>query len=214
MVTRMGPHGLPLSSFVAHDEREELMALFAATVYERGYAGTRLDEVADRAGVTLATVDRYWPTELDCLLDTVATFTRQLFGAAAVAFMSAEGDGPRALHAALTTVLHDAALAPEMTYMSVVELPRFGPPAHERQARMIELFGELLSAGFAAMDELPPNPDILSLCIGGSIWETLRRHAAERRLHELPDALPAISYVCISTFYGLAQAQRVSSMMV
>ena len=49
----------------------------------------------------------------------------------------------------------------------------------------------------------------MTLCLAGSVWETIRRHAAEGRLHELPDALPAISFVCVSTFYGVAEARRV-----
>jgi hypothetical protein len=167
----MGHDGLPLASFVAHDERETA-----------------------------------------CLLETVATFTRRLFERAAVAFMGAEGDGPLALHAALATILTEAAGAPELTYMSVIDLPRLGPPAHERHARMISLFGELLAAGFAAMDEEPPNADTLALCLGGSVWETMRRHAAERRLHELPEALTALSYVCVSTVYGSEEARRVSTL--
>jgi AcrR family transcriptional regulator len=201
-----------LSSFAPQDEREELMVIFAAAVYERGYAFTHLGDVADRAGLAPEAVARYWPEELDCLLDTVATFTRRLFTAAAVAFMGADGDGPRALHAALASVLHDTALAPEMTYMSVVELARLGPLGHERHARMIALFSELLSAGFAAIDEPPPNPETLSLCIGGGVWESVRRHAVERRLHELPEALPAISQVCVSTLYGIDEARRVSAL--
>ncbi len=142
---------------------------------------------------------------------SVATFTHRLFSRAAVAFMGAEGDGPLALHSALATILDDIAAAPEITYMSVIDLPRLGPPAHERHARMIDLFGELLAAGFRAMDEPPPNIDTMTLCLGGSIWETIRRHAAEHRLHDLPDALPAISFVCVSTVYGLAEARRVTA---
>lgn len=169
MVTRMGHDGLPLASFVAHDDAETL-------------------------------------------IETVAAFTRRLFHRAAVAFMGAEGDSPLALHAALASILTDAANAPEMTYMSVIELPRLGPPAHERHARMIALFGELLAPGFAAMDRQPPNPETLALCLGGSVWETLRRHAAERRLHELPDALAGLSFVCVSTIYGSQEARRVNGL--
>jgi hypothetical protein len=150
--------------------------------------------------------------EADCLLETVATFTRRLFERAAVAFMGADGDGPLALHAALATILTEAANAPEMTYMSVIELPRLGPPAHERHERMISLFAELLASGFAAMDRPPPSPETLALCLGGSVWETLRRHAAEGRLHELPEALTALSFVCVSTFYGSEEARRVTTL--
>ena len=163
-------------------------------------------------GLPLASFVALDELELDCLLETVATFTRRLFERAAVAFMVAEGDGPLALHAALATILIEAAGAPELTYMSVIELPRLGPPAHERHARMIGLFGELLAGGFAAMDRPPPNADTLTLCLGGSVWETMRRHAAERRLHELPEALPALSYVCVSTLYGSEEARRVNAL--
>jgi AcrR family transcriptional regulator len=208
----MGHDGLPLASFVAQDEREALMVAFAASVYEHGYGVTRLSDIADRAGVTLAAVALCWPGELDCLLETVATFTRRLFERAAVAFMGADGDGPLALHTALATLLTDAANAPELTYMSVIELPRLGPPAHERHARMIGLFGELLAPGFAAMDRPPSNPETLALCLGGSVWETMRRHAAERRLHELPEALTALSYVCLSTLYGSEEPTRVTAL--
>lgn len=150
--------------------------------------------------------------EAEALIETVATFTRQLFQRAAVAFMGADGDGPLALHAALATILADAANAPEMTYMSVIELPRLGQPAHERHARMIALFGELLAPGFAAMDRQPPNPETLALCLGGSVWETLRRHAAERRCHELPDALGGLSFVCVSAIFGNDEARRVNAL--
>jgi hypothetical protein len=149
--------------------------------------------------------------EREALMEAVAVFTRRMFQRAAVAFMGADGDGPLALHAALATILTDAANAPEMTYMSVIELPRLGPPAHERHARMIALFGELLAPGFAAMERQPPNPEILALCLGGSVWETLRRHAAERRLHELPEALGGLSFVCVSAIFGSYEARRVNA---
>ncbi len=160
-------------------------------------------------GLPLASV--VWPDEREALAESVATFTRDLFARSAVAFMSAEGDGPLALHSALATILDGIAGAPEMAYASVIELPSLGPLAHERHARMIDLFGELLATGFREMDEPPPNVDTMALCLAGSVWESIRRHAAEGRLHELPGALPAISHVCVSTLYGLQEARRVAS---
>jgi AcrR family transcriptional regulator len=214
MVTVMGQGGLPLSSFSPQDEREELMAVFAAAVYERGLALTCLAEVARRADVRLADVHAHWPTPIDCLLDAVAAATRQLFNRVATAFMEASGDGPLAVHRALGTLLYDLADAPEMTYLSVIELPRLGPLVYERQNRMLDLFCELLTSGFAALEEPPPSREIVALCIGGGLWESIYRHAAQHTLHELPDTLPAISYVCVSTFFGTDEALRVSAQPV
>jgi AcrR family transcriptional regulator len=211
-VTVMDLGGLPISSFTPEDEREELMAVFAAAVYERGLALTCLAEVARRAGVPLEQVRAYWPTPIDCLLDTVAASTRQLFGRVAEAFMEAGGDGALALHRALGAMLYDLVAAPEMTYLSFVELPRLGPLVYERQDRTLDLFCELLTSGFAALDEPPSSHEIVSVCIGGGLWETVYRHAVQRTLHELPEGLAAISYVCVSTFFGVDEAVRVSAL--
>jgi AcrR family transcriptional regulator len=211
-VTVMDLDGLQMSSFAPQDEREELMAVFAAVVYEHGLGLTCLADVARRAGVPLEQVTGHWPTAIDCLLDTVAASTRLLFGRVATAFMEAGGDGPVALHRALSAMLYDLAETPEMTYLSVVELPRLGPLVYDRQERMLGLFSELLASGFAALDEEPPSREVVALCIGGGVWEAIYRHAAQRTLHELPEALPAISWVCVSTFFGVDEALRVSAL--
>lgn len=187
------------------------MAVFAAVVYERGFAATRMDEVAARADVPLAVVTQYWPTEVDWLLETVTASTRQLFARVADTFMSVEGDAAEALHQALATMLSTMAEAPEMVSLSMVELPSLGPLVVDRRVRAMELFCTFLGPAFAALDKPAPDPEAVSVCLAGGIWELIRRYALERRLHELPDALPAVSYVCLSTFFGTDEALRVSA---
>jgi AcrR family transcriptional regulator len=212
MFTLMSQPGSRDSSFVAHDECEELMAVFAAIVYERGFAATHLSEVAERAGVPTATVSSYWPTEVDWLLETVAVSTRQLFARVADAFMSVEGDdAAEALHQALARMLSDMAEAPEMVSLAMVELTALGPLVAARRIRAMDLFCTFLGPAFATLDEPAPDPEAVSVCLAGGLWELIRRHALERRLHELPEALPAVSYVCLSTFFSIDEALRVSA---
>jgi AcrR family transcriptional regulator len=198
-----------MSSFVPQDERELLMATYAVVVYERGYAQTHLRDIADRSGRSVETVTAYWPSEAECLLDTVATSTRQLFHRVAEVFMDSAGDPAQALHQALGALLHDLAGSTEITYLSVVELPRLGPLVRSRHDRVLDLFSDFLQPGLAARGVALPDPEIVSLCISGGIWRIVRRHAIERRLHELPEALPAISYVCLSTLFGAKEALRI-----
>jgi hypothetical protein len=106
-------------------------------------------------------------------------------------------------------MLHDLAETQKMTYLSVVELPRLGPLVYERQDRMLDLFGELLTSGFVAIDEPPPSREIVTLCLGGRVWEVIHRHAVQRTLHALPGTLPALSWVCVATFFGIDEALRV-----
>jgi hypothetical protein len=149
--------------------------------------------------------------ELDVLLDTVAAWTQHLFHRMADAFMSADGDAPLALHRALATMLREIADAPEPAYRATVELPSLGPLLHEQRDQALELFATFLDVGLAQLPEPAANRDAIALCIAGGLWETVRRYALERRLHELPNALPGMSYFCLSTFFGVDEALRVST---
>jgi AcrR family transcriptional regulator len=203
----VGQHCLPLFSFAPQDEHERLMAIYAAAVYERGYAATRLSDIADLAGVPLEVVTARWPSEAECLLDTVAVWTRQLFRQMAAAFMDAAAEPGEAMHQALERMVTEMVHAPEMVHLSVVELPRLGPLVYERRRRMLDLFCDFLRPGFALRGLSLPDPEIVSLCIGGGLWRIVRQRAIERRLHELPEVLPAISYVCVSTFFDTERAR-------
>jgi hypothetical protein len=161
-------------------------------------------------GLQTSSVTTLSPSEIDRLLDSVAAFTRRLYTHTAEVFMDAAGDPAQALHEALDSLLRDRAAEPDMTYMSTVELPGLGPLVADRQHRMLDLFCDFLQPGFAARGVALPNPEIVSLCLTGAVWRIVRRHAIEQRLHELPEALPAISYVCLSTLFGPAEALKVS----
>jgi hypothetical protein len=161
-------------------------------------------------GLRSSSVTPLPPGEIDRVLDSVAAFTRQLFARTADVFMDAAGDPAQALHEALDSLLRDLAAAPEMTYMSTVQLPALGPLVRERHRRMLDLFSDFLQPGFTARDIALPNPEIVSLCITGGLWRIVRQHAIDRRLQELPKSLSAISYVVLSTFFGVEEALRVS----
>jgi hypothetical protein len=109
-------------------------------------------------------------------------------------------------------MLYDLAETPELTYLSIVELPRLGPLVYARRDRMLDRFCEVLHGGFTALDEPPPSREIVTLCIGGGVWESIYRHAALRALHALPNALSALSWVCVSTIFGVDEALRVSAL--
>lgn len=55
----MAPAGRPRDTQV--DER--VLRIAAALIFERGYAGMSIDEVAERAGVAKTTLYRRWPTK-------------------------------------------------------------------------------------------------------------------------------------------------------
>jgi len=149
-------------------------------------------------------------SEIDRVLASVAAFTRQLYTRTAEVFMDAAGDPAQALHEALDALLHDLAAAPDMTYVATVTLPALGPLVRERHHRMLDLFSDFLGPGLAARGVALPSPEIVSLCLTGAVWRIVRQHAIDQCLQQLPAALPAISYVCLSTLFGPTEALRVA----
>jgi hypothetical protein len=164
--------------------------------------------MADRS---LSTSSFLSPDEIDELLDTVAAWTQHLFHQMADAFMSAGDDPPLALHRALATMLREIADTPEMVRLATVELPALGPLLHAHRDRALTLFSTFLDVGLGGLPAPARDREAISLCIAGGLWETVRRYALERRLSELPGTLPGMSYFCVSTFFGIEEALRVSA---
>lgn len=199
------------STFVPGDEREELLLVFAQLTYERGYELVRLSDVATRADLPLATVLDYWDSEEACALDALRAGSEQTFAVVARAFMSVPGDCPAAAHRSLAALLGFMAASPALASLSILVPPLLSTRAAARHTSVLDVFAEFLGPGFAAMGHPPPRPEVVSQIITGGIFEVLRRHAVESRLHELPAALPAVSHVCVAAFFGLDEAARVST---
>ena len=96
--------------------------------------------------------------------------------------------------------------------MSVIELPRLGPPAHERHQRMIAPLRR--AARRRLRDDGPPSTQ------PGHLGPLPRRQRLgdhppvtppSAGSHELPEALGALSFVCLSTLFGSEEAQRVNA---
>jgi AcrR family transcriptional regulator len=198
-------------TFTPGNERERLLVAFADLAYERGYELVRLSDLPGRTGVSLETVLGYWVTEEECVLDALQTGAEQAFSAVANAFISDPGDCAAAAHRSLGVLLDFLAASPALASLSILVPPVLSARAAARHKSVLDVFAEFLGPGFAAMGHVPPRPEVVSQIITGGIFEILRRHASERRLHELPAALPAVSHVCIAAFFGLEEARRVGA---
>lgn len=197
------------STFVPRNQRERLMLVFAETVYRQGFALTRLSDVARRADVDVGEVTRRWETEEACAAEIVDLCAQQTFSRVADAYVSTVGDCPYAAHRALGAFLDHVAGMPALLRLAVVDYPDLSPAARRRTKGYLDLFAEFLGPGFTALDFEPPDPAVVSMLIGGGILGVLRQHALEGRIERLPAALPAVSYVCISTFFGIDEARRI-----
>lgn len=195
--------------FVARDEREQLLVAVAELVVRYGCDEVTPESVAERAGLSPeAFHDRFAGVE-DCMLAAYDAAAEQAFAAAADAFSSTPGDWPDAVHAALARLLDFLAGSQALTRMCAVEALHAGSAALAARDRALDRFAGLLEPGYALAE--PPPPPVATEAVGGSVFELVRSHAAERRLDELPAALPTATVIVLTPFVGPAEAERIAA---
>lgn len=199
-------------AFIAHDEREELLAAYVGLVRDLGYDAVTLTVLSERSGLGPGAVSRHFAEPLDCALAACEVAGGQVFSAVAETFMSTAGDCPLAAREALRAMLEAMAGMPDFVHLIIAEYPQLGARAHAQRRRYLDLFAEFLGPGFAAAGHMPAQPEVLSLVIAGGIYEILAKHHLEGRLDQLPDALPGIVFITVAPFFGVEEARRVAAL--
>lgn len=136
------------------------------------------------------------------------SFADEAFAVTADAYASSPS-WERGLHAAIGSLFGFLAEHPDRTNACIVADCGTAPGALTRRDRLIERFAELLRPGFERAPG-PPPPPVVGEAIGGGLYELVRSHVLERRLGELPAAVPEATVVALAPFIGSADAAELA----
>jgi AcrR family transcriptional regulator len=151
---------------VASNQRERLFAALVAIVAEKGYEGTRVEDLLELSGVSRSAFYEHFNDKQDCLMAAVDAFIGPTIGAIAEANGQPPGE-QRARDAfdALIQLIVDQAAASRMCF---VEIFAAGPRAVEEIDRAIDAFQGFVSATLEEMpgrEEMPA--ELVRAMIGG-----------------------------------------------
>ncbi|MFA4928325.1 MAG: TetR/AcrR family transcriptional regulator [Patulibacter sp.] len=197
---------------VPTDDGQRIAAAYARLVATGGFPTATLDAAAHTIDVSPTVVAEFFDDETACALQTVDVWTDRTFTAMAAAFASAPRDGALAVHRALGAMLAQMASEPEMLHLAVEAVDHLGPQALSRRARYAALFFDAVSPAVGPSDAIPAQTRQLSEMVIDGVYGVLRRHVHERRITELPGALPEISYLCLAPFFGSRRATDVAQL--
>lgn len=205
-----GRHGLP-REFVAHNQRERLIAGLAEAVAENGYAGTTIAHITRHAAVSRRTFYEHFSSKDECFVaayDSVMTELRKRVGEA----FEQEEEWPQAIRAGIAAMLELLSSEPSLARLSMVEALVAGPVVVERYDAAIQSLVPYFQAG---REGRPPevlaglSPTTEEALVGGMVSLISRRIFADRG-EELEALLPDLVEFTLTPYLGSVEAARIA----
>jgi AcrR family transcriptional regulator len=135
-----GRHGLS-RAFIASNQRERLLDAIANVVAEKGYAGTRVADITDYAGVSRKTFYELFTDKEECFLAAFDAITKLLMDRMAQALTDlSDGNWRLKVRALLGEFLRFLAAEPAFARMCIVEVLGSGAAGLARRDAAIEAF--------------------------------------------------------------------------
>ncbi|MER6081505.1 helix-turn-helix domain-containing protein [Streptomyces sp. NPDC001833] len=188
---------------VAANQRDRLLDGFVRTVAQVGYAGTRVSDICQAAGVTRPVFYELFKGKEDAFLAAHHHGTSLVFAAMEEARAQAR-DWPGQVRAGLGALLVILAEAPAFAAMAIVEIDAVGPAGREAREHLLTRFRDY----FTDLPdlELPiPKEELVDTVVGG-VYSAIYRRIATGRTAELPALLPGLAFSVLAPFLGPERA--------
>lgn len=205
-----GRHGLP-REFVAHNQRERLIAGLAEAIAENGYAGTTIGHITRHAAVSRRTFYEHFKSKDECFVaayDTVMTELRERVGSA----FEEEDEWPRSIKAGIAAMLRFLVAEPHLARLCMVEALVAGPVVVERYDSAIQSFVPYFLLG---REGRPPqvlarlSPTTEEALVGGMVSLISRRIIAGKTA-ELESLLPDLVEFTLTPYLGSEAAAAIA----
>jgi AcrR family transcriptional regulator len=197
-------------SFLVHSQRERILDGVAQLSAEKGYANTTLEDIAERASVSLQAFYEHFTDKEDAFL--VAYEVGHGKGRAIVERAhDAAPDWPTAVHAGITALLGFLATEPAFAHMALVDALIATPRTAERSNKGIVRYAELLTPGFDEAHEASKPPAVTIEAIAGGLFELCLTYTAQGHVGKLTELAPWATYFALAPFVGTERAGQVAS---
>jgi AcrR family transcriptional regulator len=189
-----GRHGLS-PEFVAAHQRERILVAFAESVAGHGYAGSSVERVAARAGVSRRTFYEQFSGKEDAYLQLYQELTGALIARVTAAGGDGAGDWPRRC---LDALLSYVAGEPLFSRLCIVDVLGAGPAAIAVRDGCLRDFAALLERLACADGAERPLAPLAAEGLVGAIYDVIYNRVAQDQAADLPDLLDDLHSFCLS----------------
>jgi len=196
---------------MARSQRERILAAAADVIAKRGYQGTTVALIVERAGVARVTFYENFENREACLLALFddAIEAMRLRAEAAVA---AESEWPAQVRAVIATFLEYVVEEPALARTCLIESMVAGAAAMERYEQALQGYSPILREGRELAGGLDGLPGTLleDSIIGGIVWMVHQR-LLRGEVGEIPGLLPTMVEFALGPYLGEERAAEVAA---
>ncbi len=204
-----GRHGLP-PEYVAHNQRERVLASLAECLYEHGFEVTTVSMVSKRAGVSKGDFYKQFKSKDACFIAAYDEFALRIYERV-VAPCSETGDWAEGVVAALAALLDVLTEEPAQARLVLVEGLRAGKGVYDSYQDSLQRFVPHLRAGAPAPAGGASPPEATDEAVVGGIASLLSRRVLSGDADHLKDFLPEIAEFALTPYLGAPEARRIIS---
>jgi len=204
-----GRHGLP-PEFVAHNQRERLIAGFAEVVAKVGFNDVTITGITKEAAVSSRTFYKYFETKEDCFLAALDAVVDRLTEPVRSAW-DAEDAWPLRLRAAIGTVVRFFTAEPALARLSTVEVLHAGPVVAERWEALISRLAPYLHGGLDEAWDAGPVAETMDRGILGGMLSLVTRRIIASGTGDLDALIPDLVQFALTPYVGVSEAARVAA---
>jgi AcrR family transcriptional regulator len=196
---------MPNTSIAADCER--IRSALVAVVAERGYAGTTLDPVLERAGVDSGTFEDCFSSLDECFAEVWEECQGEVVERTSTAFLAA-GDWRRGMRAAAWQLCRWADENRERAQILFVELSYANELVRASRDRTFRVYADLIHAGRFEREQTADVPRATAEAVMGAIWERLVITVRAGTFDRLPTQVPEMMYLLVLPFLGPEAARE------
>ena len=185
---------------------ERILRALAAVVAEKGYPGTTVAEVVERAQTSQRTFYEHFTNKEDAIVAALDSGSAHMLAAALPAFRRAP-DWITDVHDTEEAMFAFCVEEPEYARLGGVEMYAAGKRALDQREAVTEGMEGLLMPGYELKPDTPP---IAAEAIGGALYSLLYDHVNNQGPETLPDIVPTVVYVTLAPFLDADEAYKVA----
>ena len=182
---RGGPGGPP-PQIVARVQRDRLFRALATVASERGYAGTTVAHVLQRARISRRTFYSLFDDKEDCFLWAYREAMDDAFAAVASS-CAEESDSFERIRRGARTLAERCREEPAVASLCAVEVLGAGPAGQAARARSTDRFVELLQPLLGDLGYDKTSIDLQTRALVGIVNETIYDRLSRKDFEGLPD---------------------------